>query len=72
MASRPEATVSVRDIGVVKWILLIKSSWIPELSLTNLHGSCKSGVLYMYAQILVLAIWYVIGVNSSLLCCNLC
>ena len=31
----------------------------------------KSGVSSMHAQILVLAIWYVIGVNSSLLCCNL-
>ena len=31
----------------------------------------KSGVSSMHAQILVLAIWYVTGVNSSLLCYNL-
>ena len=51
---------------------MIKSSWIPELSFTNLCGPYKSGVSSMYAQILVLAIWYVMIVDSSLLCCNLC
>ena len=61
MASRLEATVFQRYI---KWILVIKSFWIPGLSLRD---PCKSRVSSVYAQILVLAIWYVIGV--IVLCC---
>ena len=52
MASIPEATVR-HNIGVFKWILVIKSSWIPELFLRD---PCKNGVSSMYAQILVLAV----------------
>ena len=40
---------------------MIKNSWIPTLL-------CKSGVSSMCTQILVLAIWHVIGVNIVLCC----
>ena len=40
---------------------MIKNSWIPMLL-------CKSGVSSMCTQILVLAIWHVIGVNIVLCC----
>ena len=43
---------------------MIKSFWIPGLSLRD---PCKSRVSSVYAQILVMAIWYVIGV--IVLCC---
>ena len=43
---------------------MIKSFWIPGLSLRD---PCKSRVSSVYAQILVLAIWYVIGV--TVFCC---
>ena len=48
----------------IKWILVIKSFWISGLSLRD---PCKSRVSSVYAQILVMAIWYVIGV--IVLCC---
>ena len=77
MALRPEATVHGRyNLGVIKWILIImiKSSWIssPELSFVKTQGRVRAESHLLYAQILVLAIWYVKGVNSSLLCCNIC
>ena len=68
MALRPEATVHGRhNLGVIKWILIImiKSSMDKLTRAFFCQGRVRAESHLLYAQILVLAIWYVISVNSS-------